>query len=91
MLAQHLPFPVVFAPLGTRVWGRQRPSPGILLLPPSITVLHMNSSETALARGTLNKGRKRGFPGSSVVKNLPANAGLTPGLGGSHVQEQLSP
>ena len=34
------------------------------------------------ARGT----KKEGFPGDSVVKNLPANAGdtgLIPGLGGS--------
>ena len=36
----------------------------------------------------------RGFPGGSVVKNLPANAGdirdtgLIPGLGGSPVEER---
>ena len=35
-----------------------------------------------------------GFPGGSVVKNLPANAGDTgsfPGLGRSHMPRQLSP
>ena len=54
----------------------------------------VNSSETALARGTFNKDRTRGFPGSSVVKNLPAYVGDTgwlPSLGRSHVQEPLSP
>ena len=36
----------------------------------------------------LNKIIIKGFPGGSVVKNLPANAGdmgSVPGLGGSHV------
>ena len=36
----------------------------------------------------LNKIIIKGFPGGSVVKNLPANAGnmgSIPGLGGSHV------
>ena len=36
----------------------------------------------------LNKIIRKGFPGGSVVKNLPANAGdmgSVPGLGGSHV------
>jgi len=35
-----------------------------------------------------------GFPGGSVVKNPPANAGdmgLNPGLGIQHAAEQLSP
>ena len=34
------------------------------------------------------------FPGGSVVKNLPANeedTGLTPDMGRSHAEEQLSP
>ena len=36
------------------------------------------------------KERKKGFPGGSVVKNSPANAGdmgLIPGLGGSHMPQ----
>ena len=35
-----------------------------------------------------------GFPGGAVVENLPADAGDTgssPGLGGSHMLEQLGP
>ena len=38
--------------------------------------------------GKFLKVRKMGFPGGTVVENLPANAGDTgssPGLGGSHM------
>ena len=41
------------------------------------------------------KGEKVNFPGGTVIKNPPADAGdtgLSPGLGRSHMpQEQLSP
>ena len=36
----------------------------------------------------INKNKNRGFPGGTVVENLPVNAGDTgssPGLGGSHM------
>ena len=37
---------------------------------------------------SLDQCKKLGFPGGSVIKNLPANAGVTgsvPGLGGFHM------
>ena len=40
--------------------------------------------------GVVRKGTSQGFPGDSVLKNLPTSAGdpgLIPGLGGSHVPQ----
>ena len=55
-------------------------------IPPSIRVFS-NESSTLRMRWP-NKIIIKGFPGGSVVKNQPANAGdmgSIPGLGGSHV------
>ena len=51
--------------------------------------LHLKSMHFTACRDYLNKNKLLwGFPGGSVVKNLPANAGDTsssPGLGRSHM------
>ena len=52
-----------------------------------LTTLNYFTIKVILKR---KKERKKGFPGGSVVKNSPANAGdvgLIPGLGGSHVPQ----
>ena len=53
---------------------------------------HWSKQETILAQ---NQDVRKGFPGSAVVKNLPANAGdmgSSPGLGRfPHAAKQLSP
>ena len=52
-----------------------------------LTTLNYFTIKVILKR---KKERKKGFPGGSVVKNSPANAGdvgVIPGLGGSHVPQ----
>ena len=73
---------------GTKVNARLEGPPRFRTQDLSLTGIIVPSSVPAESRGMVSRTRGQGFPGGSVVKNLPASAGDTgsiPDLGRSHM------
>ena len=69
-------------------WGAKIPHAWWPKKPKHKTEAKCNKFNKDFKNGPHQKKKKSGFPGGSVVENLPANAGDTgssPGLGRSHV------